>query len=186
MPNPLLTPEDRAALARLSRKHSPAARDVRHGTYLRPWMLRYAEWLILSPGYPSRAARITQANTLAKSDVSRNGVYALEARPDFKAYCEELQRGPLEEARAKFRSRLPKYVDAHEQALDMAREAGDYKAVAQISEPALDRVMPKKGDAVQATQVTIMLTPERIDRLRNYVSPEVDVVEVVPDAQHDD
>ena len=96
---------------------------------------------------------------LARAPVTIHQLRLLEVREDFVAYCDELAKGPLEAARAKFASAFPTYVEAHRKALDSAVSAGDYKAIGALAEPVLDRVYPKKAENVAATQVNITLTP---------------------------
>lgn len=180
--NPLLTPEDVEALERSAaqtRKENALVRkvrrlentlsarrslknigqEIRHGRHLRSWMLAYAEWLVTSPEPPSRAGRLAQARALAKTAVSGGQIRVLEERPDFVAYVDEIQRGPMALARAKYIARIPKLIDGIDEAFDKAKKAGDYKAMAQIAEPALERVLPKQRDAAPPTAITIVLTP---------------------------
>ena len=106
-------------------------------------------------------------------------------REDFQGYCDELRAGPVEAARARFASRFPEYVEAHFDALRAAQTENDYRAVAQITEPVLDRVYPKKGEApAAAAQVNIVLTSEQGAAFATeYVAPEIEVeVPVAPPA----
>jgi hypothetical protein len=165
---------DRQALAK-------TGRQIRYSVTLMPWMLAYAEWLILECIEPPKASlRSARARALARAPVSSNQIKLLEARDDFVAYCAELSRGPLERARAKFLAAFPDYVSAHRAALDDAVAAGDYKAVAAISEPVLDRVMPKKTEAVAATQINITLSPEQIAGVTAYEAPVLVISEPPP------
>lgn len=156
---------------------------------MKPWMCAYAEWLTLEAlEYPPRVVRRTKANALSRASLTDAHVKALESREDFQAYCEELARGPLEAARAKFRSRFPEYVDAHYEALQTARAEGDHRGVAQIAESALERIMPKKSEAVAATQINVMLTPAQVAGFASeYVRPriEAEVVTAIPEKVDD-
>lgn len=156
--------------------------------YLMPWMRAYAEWLTLECVTPPKTpVRQTNARRLSRCPVSREHLRALEQRADFMAYCEELAKGPLEQARARFASRLPDYVDSHYEALDLARTAKDYNAMGRLAEPALDRVFPKKAENVVATQVTITLSPAQTKAITSaYEAPPLLVSEVVPEPAADD
>lgn len=144
------------------------------------WVLAYAEWLVLDNiESPTRTARRVKANTLSRARLNNRLLKHIEARPDFLAYCDELQHGPLEQARAKFRRRMPEYIDAHHEALGMARDAGDHKALAQIAEAALDRVLPKRDTAVAATQVQIILSPKQAAALTSGAAEEVLDAEII-------
>lgn len=159
------------------------SRQVRDTSHMLLWMRTYAEWLSLEclrpPSIPVRMAR---ARGFARQPVTRPQLRLLEQRADFVAYCAELKRGPLEAARLKFASRFPEYVDAHYEALEQARIAQDYKAVAQIAEPVLDRIMPKKGEGTVAPSVTIVLSPGQQAGLASYTAPDMLVDEVPPPA----
>lgn len=146
-----------------------------------PWMAAYAEWLILECLQPpTRTERFAKARFLARAAVTNRHLYLLEERPDFLDYCDQLRTGPLEAARTKFMQALPKYIDRHAEALDLATDARDYNAMARITEPALDRVFPKKVDAgMMATQVVIQLTESQVRGTRaDYTAPPLLVSEV--------
>lgn len=149
---------------------------------LRPWMLVYAEWLVLDCVIPPKPTdRLKKLRALSRLPLGTNFREALESNADFLRYLDDLQRGPLEAARAKFARRLPEYIDAHHQALADAKEAKDYVAVARIAEPALDRVFPKRADTVAATQVTISLTPQQLGALSGPDAPTIEAtVEPAP------
>lgn len=159
-------------------------RQVR-GSVLMPWMCAYAEWLILECLEPPRRVdRIRTARGLARAPVGDRHLYLVEEREDFLAYCDELRKGPLEAARAKFASAFPTYVARHREALDLATDAKDYTAMARIAEPVLDRVMPKKAEAgVVATQVIIQLTDAQVRGVQpGYEAPPLLISEVPPSA----
>lgn len=159
--------------------------QIRHSPALMPWMLAYAEWLTLECLIPPKvSSKIAKARGFARAPVAAAQLKVLEARLDFQAYQRELERGPLEAARAKFLAAFPEYVTAHKDALTLATEAKDYRAMAQIAEPVLDRVMPKKSEAPAATTVNIVLTPQQVQSVAAYRAPEVSVVEeTVVDAE---
>lgn len=176
---------------RASRARTRATSEViQYASTLRPWMCAYAEWLTLECAeYPSRQGRRLKANQLSRATLKDAHVKALEARVDFRDYCDELQRGPLEAARAKFRSRFPEYVDAHYEALKAAQAEGDHRGAAQIADAALERIMPKKAEVAAATQVNITLSPAQVAGFNTeYVAPriEAEVVAVTPATPVDD
>lgn len=143
-------------------------------------MCAYAEWLELECiERPSQTQRAVNARRLARTPISPRQIKLLEGREDFIAYCEELRKGPLETARAKFLQAFPTYVERHREALDMATEARDYNAVARLAEPVLDRVIPKKVEAgMMATQVIVQLTDAQIRGMRaDYEAPPILVTE---------
>jgi len=168
-----VTEGQRAAIKRIGEQ-------IRYSPALYPWMRAYAEWLTLScleP--PTIALRIRKARSLACSPVANNQLKLLEARHDFVTYVRELQLGPLEQAREKFQAAFPEYVEAHKEALDLARDAKDYNAVARMAEPVLDRVMPKKSEMAAAASVTVVLAPEQVKAIATYEAPAM-LVEAAP------
>ena len=185
----LLLPAPLDVSAPLGRRDAILAtgRQIRDARVLKPWMRAYAEWLMLACELrPKASVRRSRAAGLARAPVGLNHLRLLEQRTDFVSYCEDLAAGPLEAARARFVSRFPEYIEAHHEALTLARGEGDYRAMAQIAEPVLDRVMPKKSEAAAAAQVTIVLTPEQLQRSTTaYAAPPllVSVVEPPPEPE---
>ena len=158
-----------------------AGEQIRFGP-LQPWMFAYGEWLMLGCLQPPpRSQRTAKCRSLSRMALTDRQLRLLEAREDFTKYCDELAKGPLEEARAKFVRHFPEYIEAHAEALDSARRAGDYTAVARIAEPVLDRVVPKKAEGVTAAQVTVMLTPQQIAGVSTYIAPPMLVQEATPE-----
>jgi len=192
--------EDKALIAKRMReaRHNPKPvtpkRDrnrsitasIRHGNVLHPWMLAYAEWFVTEPKTPSISASTAKASELSRARIHMGALRALEARDDFRAYIHDLTHGPVEAARAKYMNRLPKYVDAYDKAVDGALEANDYRALAQITEGALERIMPKKSADVAATQINITLQPRQQELLAD-LDHDVEVLEadVLAVEQHD-
>lgn len=170
----IVTEGQRAALRRIGDQ-------IRYSPALYPWMRAYAEWLTLECLEPPKISlRLNKARKFATAPVAGNQLKLLEARPDFVTYVRELQLGPLERARERFQAAFPEYVEAHREALDQARDAGDYNAVARIAEPVLDRVMPKKSDGGVAAQVTITLSPNQLAGVSaSYEAPKMIVDEVI-------
>lgn len=160
-------------------------RQITETRYMMPWMRAYAEWLTLenlTP--PNHQIRQTAARRLSRQPVTRKHLTDLHARDDFNAYCAELQKGSLETARAKFITRFTEYVDAHHDALKLATDAKDYKAMGYLSEPVLNRVFPLRSENPSggATIIQISLTPEQAKGATAYVAPttvaeEAEIVE---------
>jgi hypothetical protein len=154
--------------------------QIRYSPALYPWMRAYAEWLTLEcieP--PKRSQRTMKARSFAHAPINNTVLLTLEARADFVAYTRDLENGPLERARNRFQAAFPEYVEAHKEALDLARDAKDYNAVARIAEPVLDRVLPKKAENAAAASVTIVLAPEQMKAIATYEAPAMLVDTVV-------
>lgn len=185
--NPLLTPEDRELLHQrlIHRKRTPPKNTLtwqcRVGP-LRNWMLRYAEWLFAQTVEPSWKGRQVMANKFANLTIPHQRLSDLEAREDFQDYLAELAKGPLERARARMIRRMPAYVNKHWWAATKAQEAGDYKALAAIAEPILERVLPRKQEAVAATQVNITLSPGQLAGLQQFTPLAIEAETVEPPA----
>ncbi len=175
------TEGQRAALRRIGDQ-------IRYAPALYPWMRAYAEWLTLECVEPPKISlRLNKARGFARAPATAGQLKLLEARPDFVTYVRELQLGPLERARDRFQAAFPEYIDAHKEALDQARDAKDYTAMARIAEPVLDRVMPKKVDGAGATQVTITLSPSQLAGISaSYAAPKMVVDEVIADVVPDE
>lgn len=150
-------------------------------------MCAYAEWLTLEClEVPSIASRQVNARRLARLPMTPKQLKELERREDFAAYVEELRKGPLEAARAKFLNAFPTYIDRHREALDLATQAKDYAAIARITEPVLDRVIPKKAEAMTGASVVVHLSVGQLAGLQGYAAPAVAVEEVIAEVVPDD
>lgn len=168
-----VTEGQRAAIRRIGDQ-------IRYAPALYPWMRAYAEWLTLEcVEPPTISLRLQKARKFAMSPATNAQLKLLEARPDFVTYCRELQLGPLERARERFQAAYPEYIEAHREALDLARDAKDYNAVARITEPVLDRVIPKKSEMAAAASVTVVLAAEQVKAIATYEAPPM-LVEATP------
>lgn len=161
-------------------------RQIRYSSQLMPWMLAYAEWLVLECiEAPKAVERTRRARGLARAPVAIHQLRELEKRDDFVSYCDELRKGPLEQARARFASAFPTYIERHRLALDIATDARDVNAIARLTEPVLDRVMPKKSEAPAAPVVQIVLTPQQLQSVAAYKAPEMTVDAEITEADGD-
>ena len=168
------TPPPQPPILRGRSAVASVTRQIRHERTLKPWMFAYAEWLVLEcDERPTRTQRLVRAKGFARAPVYDRVLRELESRPDFVKYCDELAKGPLEAARAKFQKAFPTYIEAHAEALDSARRAGDYTAVARIAEPVLDRVIPRKAEGAPPANVTIILTPQQAAGIATYAPPTI-------------
>lgn len=153
---------------------------VRYAPHLKPWMQAYAEWLTLAVTHdPTITERRAKVGKLAHLPITTKQLKLLEARPDFITYVRDLRAGPLEQARERFMRAYPEYIDAHKEALDLARDARDYTAIARIAEPVLDRVVSKKSEGTAAAAVTIVLAPNQLQAMATYEAPTMLVDTVV-------
>lgn len=150
--------------------------DIQFGLVLRAWMLQYAEWLIASPEPATIRSRRSRLSTLAGTKLGANALLALETRPDFVAYLDTLRKGPLEAAKARYLSRVPKYVEHYDTAIEGLVQQQEWKAVTLALEPTLERLVPKRGGDTAAVQVNVTLSPERLTAFTEYAPLDVEVV----------
>lgn len=106
----------------------------------------------------------------------------LKKHSEFKGYVREIQESmqtQIEAAQQVAARLLPLGMEVHEMALREVKAKKDYKAAPALTVPLLDRVLPKKQEAVpQAFSVTI--TTARLDAL--HAPPtEIEVEAVVVD-----
>jgi len=164
--NPILTPEDKVALAELPERmrRGRVERQVRDTSRLRPWMQMYAYWRAFAAKTNSTERRI-KASGLACDQVSYNQIRNLERRSDFRDLVEKFQAGGVEGALAKLKADLPFYVDTHKKGTEMALEAGDYAAIPKFTLHALEIVSPRRNDLLQQNlQVNVVLSPRQLAR----------------------
>lgn len=132
--------------------------DALHGKTLKPWMMQYAHWLASEPKWPTAGMRRIKLADLTSHRIKTGKLHdVLMHRPEFTAYLDEIMQGPLEEARAKFKSHLPEYVDGHKKAFDAVVAEGDWNKVKDYTIPALERVWPRRSDGV-VTNANITIT----------------------------
>jgi len=172
--NPLLTPEDRAALAelpaRLRKTRIPT--QLRDTARLRPWMQLFAYWYAFTSKHSTTEACI-KASELAHDSISKHQLTQLRRRPDFQELVEKFQAGGVEGALAKLKADLPFYVDSHRLGLEMAIKEKDYSVIPKYTLHALEIVHPRRNDlAQQNLQVNISLSPKQL------AVEEADAIEV--------
>ena len=162
--NPLLTPEDRVALANLPRRvrAGRVAAAVRDHSRLRPWMQLFAYWYAFAPK-PTVVEQRIRASEFACDQVSTPQINNLKRREDFRELVEKFQAGGVEGALAKLKADLPFYVDLHRKGAEMAYEAKDYAAIPKFTLHALEITSPRRNDLLQQNlQVNIQLSPKQL------------------------
>ncbi len=144
---------------------------------LQRWQYLLANWLLAEPTTPTRAQQEEAATRLANEkrdptakpvQVTYRQIRGLKARPDWQEYLRLVQKGGIEAARTMFVSDLPTYMDLHMWAAEHAKEVGDHRAMAQLTTPAIDRVVPKHEGALSILhhqQIIINLSPKQRELL---------------------
>jgi len=163
--NALLTLEDHEMLRFVKQEtHKRRTRiQALDLSVLRPWMRTYAAWLAMRPGRPTVTERRVQANLLAHDDVGEKTIRIIEARSDFRELLAKFEESAVALARSKLENDLPFYVEQHRKGLEMALAADDYKKIPDYTNPALERVWPRRDGAnVASANVTITLSAGQV------------------------
>jgi hypothetical protein len=147
---------------------------IQQGALL-PWMKALAEWHAVQPGTPKAAQVLATANKLCGHLLTPEKLKLLLTRSDWMAYREEMALDELARARRRLEHRLDEYLDAHQWALREAKGAGDYKAVAAIADPVMDRAWPKRDVGSQTAQTIIVNLPGHTPADHHVVEPLPDV-----------
>lgn len=122
-------------------------------------MKALAEWHATQPGTPKKAQVLATAMKLSGQPLSPDTVAVLTTREDWLAYREEMALDELARAKRRLEHRLDEYLDAHLWALQTAKKNEDYKAVAAIADPVMDRAWPKRDGGSQTAQTIIVNLP---------------------------
>lgn len=160
----------------VQRRKNPAAFSVRHADRLHPWMIRFAHWLVNQPKRPKVTEQRVKAQTLAGYALTTGVINILKARPDFVAYCEKISESALAEAKAMFENDYPRYVELHKESAEALFKNEEFKAVADFTKPALERIAPRRDDTAQPTVVTVNISAKQLEGIET----EAIVVEAVP------
>lgn len=142
-------------------------------------MKALAEWHAVQPGTPKQAQVIALAQQLSGQPLRPETVKALTTRNDWLSYREEMALDELARAKRRLEHRLDEYMDAHLWALQTAKKEKDYKAVAAIADPVMDRAWPKRDVGSQTAQTIIVNLPGGQTAETHLLEPLSDV-EVVP------
>jgi hypothetical protein len=163
--------------------------DIQPTKRLPIWALKFAAWRIACPYTPNRQEQELVATRLANEGIDRTSqrevkigyaqIKRLRTDARWQEYVRVLEDGGIMAARQLFVDDLPAYVALHRWGAEEARKAGDYKTMPAFTVPALDRAVPKRTEGLPATQIAIVLAPERIAGLRREAEPVVSV-EVLP------
>lgn len=169
------------------------AREVENRLILMPWMKQYAAWLVsadtpkTATGLPSTTDQVKYVERITARAVTYAALRALRRRGDFIAYLDRLDASIEVRAKERLISDYDFYVSAHRRAVEMALAANDHRAVAGLTGPILDRVIPKKQEVTTTAQtIVINVSAEQAARLHGDVLNEivVETPEVLePDAE---
>src|SRR5690242_7371453 len=152
--NPLLSPDDIAALAALKERMALARRGP---TGLLPWMRLFAVDYALARSSYSKDELLELARRFSNNpQLSRLKLNQVMRRQDFRDLVERFVADTEAAAREKLQAMLPKTLEYVEESIDNARAAKDYKAMPTVVEPVLGRTVPKKEEKEQQTPQVVV------------------------------
>jgi hypothetical protein len=160
----------------MAKRKNPASFAARHSPKLLPWMCHFAHWLVNQPKRPKVTEQRVKAQTLAGYPLNSHAMNALKARPDFQAYVEKISESALAEAKAMFENDYPRYVALHKESAEELFKREEFKAVADFTKPALERIAPRRDDTLQPTVVTVNISAKQLEGIET----EAIIVESVP------
>jgi len=158
-------------------------RKIKFGK-LQNWHRALAAWDLQQVARPTKAELADKASSLARFPISVHDIRLLEARTDYKEMHQRLQEDATAHARALVESHYVDYATTHREALDWASDKKDYKAIPALTNPILDRIVPKREDhGPQAPLITINIgvsgagAQATVDAGLDSEPPEIVVVE---------
>ena len=151
---------------------------------LMPWMKQFALWLASQPVRPKVSEQTKIASRLSRAKINKSILWKLNQRDDFKSLVERLETDDNAKLVAKFEGRKSRYLDAHYKALKGATADKDYELMAQISEPVLDRISPKKSDhGSRAANVVIVHLGPKGSFAEKHARIDDDIVDAVIESE---
>ena len=166
---------------RRSRERAQRAKLTDTWTHLHAWQHAFAEWLAyhIDKSLPL-SEQLTKAQEIANEfslTVSERDLRALKARKPFREYLADMRDDAEKRARSMIRASLPEYVGAHRKALKMASDKEDFRAMATIAEPMIERAWPRRDAAQINTQIVITLSPAQQKILDVIDEADVEVLD---------
>ncbi len=149
--------------------------------HLHAWQYAFAEWLAnhIDKRLPL-SEQVTKAQELANEfslTVSERDLRALKSRKPFRDYLADMRDDAEKRARSMIRASLPEYVGAHRKALKLAADKEDFRAMASIAEPMIERAWPRRDAIQQNTQINITLSPAQQKIFDGLDEPDVQILE---------
>lgn len=139
-------------------------RDTKHPPLTR-WQARFALWYATQPRQPSVTEQVEAATRLAGTPVKYDQLKRVKLRKDWRELHDAMARGGIEAARAVLLNDLPTYMELHAWAAQRAKEKDDVRAMAALTTPAMDRVIPKRDEVLaqlNTQSITIVLTEKQL------------------------
>ena len=159
--------------------------EVQYGN-LRPWMKQFGIWLLTRKVKPTPDEMADHATYLARLKVSKNMVKHLRSRVDFHDFCNEVSADQVKLAKEMYTAALPNLIQGNLDSLEIAMQNRDYKAMAMITQPALDRVYPKRDEQTGPMAQQIVVQVNTPGAMKGMVDlPEEQEIEVIVEPQQE-
>jgi hypothetical protein len=127
---------------------------------LEPWQLAFCKWLAAHPHSRFRV-QCDMASSLAGTDIGMVEIRQMRARKNFRAMygryrANILQR--MDEHRENFESvNITKAIKAHAEAIDLAVEAKDYRAIPALVDPAIKALYKHTDEQAEKPMIVLNL-----------------------------
>jgi len=154
-------------------------KPLRNQKPLQQWHAEFAYWLSHQTDTPSIDEQLQKAEELATKSVSRESLQRLKRRPKFREYFARLHGVAKDRARAQLEEGYSDAVHTHLWAIREAKALGDFKAIASLTNPIIDRVSPKREDTPAVTHLTIHLEPKQQAALTQIAEGHFEVLDAV-------
>ena len=177
----MLTPEDHRALEAVSR--AAQHRNSSPTEPLLPWQEAFIEWYI-TQGRASRRHQLDAASALAGTTITYPDLMMLKRRKEWRDHMNTRRTAlvdPIKRARQKILAMMPAAMDIHRRAMEEADHKKDYRAVPPLTQPLMDRAMPKHEEREsQPVQVVINLSGPFAARHARQAFEDLPDVEALP------
>ena len=131
------------------------------------WQYAFAEWLSRQD-QPKVKEQCEMASSLAQKKITPHALRKFTAQPQYRDYLAKMSYDHLKRLRAKINQRLDGYLAHVDNAVDMAKEVGDYKAEGSMAWAVIKDVAFKdKGQDQNAAIVNIQISQKRADYLES-------------------
>jgi hypothetical protein len=152
---------------------------------LEPWMRTFAEWEVEHP-QARPLERYRKAEQLSGSKFSENRMRILRNNGLYREYREVIRARNIRTAKALMEPYTVESVQAMRWALGMAIESKDYRAVATLASPGIERAWPRRDDPSKHGDVNIQinLSPGQaalLDRETPIIEAEIVAPDPIPE-----
>lgn len=151
--------------------------EVQGGPFAQ-WMKDFCHWKVTVKPRPTTIEQMKEASRLSGINIHRRALAWLLSRKDVDAYLCLLSADGLERAKHRMKTDLEFYAELHRLGAEMALKAEDHRSIAAYTVPALDRILPRRQEAVKHEPiVVIQVTQAQADKLEREPIPSEMIVE---------